>query len=168
MIKAKINADKVFEILDASSVTPLVDGEKVSFEIISSSPYEINVRSAKAQFRVLVLGQDHKTKEYILKINSRKYKVQLQDRLDLLLKKMGINNTNSSGVSQVKAPMPGLILDIVASVGSEVVKGDKLIVLEAMKMENIIKSPIDGKIKEIKVTRGESVEKNHLLIEFEK
>ena len=167
MLKAEINAGKVFEIINPSSITPLVDGENVPFEIISSSRYEILVRNKQAQFRVLVLSQDHKTKKYVLKINGRKYEVQLQDRLDILLVKMGIHSATSSEISQVKAPMPGLILDINATTGTDVKKGDKLLVLEAMKMENIIKSPVDGKVKDVKVDLGESVNKNQLLVEFE-
>jgi biotin carboxyl carrier protein len=167
MLKAEINAEKVFEIINPSSATPLVDGENIPFEIISSSRYEILVRNKQAQFRVLVLSQDHKLKRYVLKINGRKYMVQLQDRLDLLLAKMGINSTTSSEIRQVKAPMPGLILDINATTGTDVKKGDKLLVLEAMKMENIIKSPVDGKVKDVKVALGESVNKNQLLVEFE-
>ena len=93
--------------------------------------------------------------------------MQLQDKLDLLLVKMGINSTTSSEIRQIKAPMPGLILDINIATGTNVKKGDKLLVLEAMKMENIIKSPVDGTVKDVKVDLGESVNKNQLLVEFE-
>ena len=64
----------------------------------------------------------------------------------------------------IGAPMPGLILDVVVSEGDEVEKGDKLLVLEAMKMENILKSPEDGSIKKIKVRKGKVVEKNDMLV----
>ncbi len=62
--------------------------------------------------------------------------------------------------------MPGLLLDIKVQEGQEVQKGEILLILEAMKMENVIKAPTDARIKHIKVQKGQTVEKNQLLIEF--
>ena len=66
----------------------------------------------------------------------------------------------------IKAPMPGLILEINVKVGQEVKEDEPLLILEAMKMENIITSPRDGIIKSISVNKTDAVEKNQLLIEF--
>ena len=63
--------------------------------------------------------------------------------------------------------MPGLILEINVTEAQEVKENDPLLILEAMKMENVINSPRDGVIKSIKVSQGNTVEKNALLIEFE-
>jgi biotin carboxyl carrier protein len=63
--------------------------------------------------------------------------------------------------------MPGLIRTIVVAEGQEVKKGDVILILEAMKMENALKSPADLVVKSIKVQQGQAVEKNQLLIEFE-
>jgi biotin carboxyl carrier protein len=92
--------------------------------------------------------------------------VILQDKFDLLLEKMGMNNTNGGNVISIKAPMPGLIIDLKVKDGDLVKQNDPLIVLEAMKMENVIKSPGDSVVKSVKVKKGESVEKNQILIEF--
>ena len=62
--------------------------------------------------------------------------------------------------------MPGLVLSVLVTEGDEVKKGDNLLVLEAMKMENMIKSPTDGIIKKIEIKQGNKVEKNELLISF--
>ena len=62
--------------------------------------------------------------------------------------------------------MPGLILDLKVKPGDEVKKGDIVLILEAMKMENIIKSPGDGLVKSVKVKLKDSVEKNQILIQF--
>ena len=62
--------------------------------------------------------------------------------------------------------MPGLILDVVVKESDLVKKGDPVIILEAMKMENILSSPVDGKVKEIKVNPQQTVEKNNILIKF--
>jgi biotin carboxyl carrier protein len=71
-----------------------------------------------------------------------------------------------SKILQIKAPMPGLVLSVLVTEGDEVKKGDNLLVLEAMKMENMIKSPTDGIIKKIEIKQGNKVEKNELLISF--
>jgi biotin carboxyl carrier protein len=70
-------------------------------------------------------------------------------------------------VNAIKAPMPGLILEINVVVGQTVQENDPLLILEAMKMENSFLSPRDGVIKSIAVTKGDAVDKGQLLIEFE-
>ncbi|MEM1136359.1 MAG: acetyl-CoA carboxylase biotin carboxyl carrier protein subunit [Bacteroidota bacterium] len=87
--------------------------------------------------------------------------------MDLLLEKMGINHTSTNTVKDIKAPMPGKILEIICNEGDEIKKGDKVMILEAMKMENVLKSPGEGIVKSIKVKTGDNVEKNHILIAFE-
>ena len=77
-----------------------------------------------------------------------------------------MDNLAAAKVNEIKAPMPGLVLDIRVAEGDEVKKGDSILVLEAMKMENIIKSPTDGIIKKINVKKGIAVEKNQVLIHF--
>jgi biotin carboxyl carrier protein len=77
-----------------------------------------------------------------------------------------MDNLAAKKVNEVKAPMPGMVLKILVKDGDEVKKGDPLLVLEAMKMENILKSPTDGVIKKIAAVTGVAVEKNQLLIQF--
>jgi biotin carboxyl carrier protein len=77
-----------------------------------------------------------------------------------------LDNLNSKKVNEVKAPMPGLVLEIRVNVGDAVKKGDAILVLEAMKMENILKSPTDGTVSKINVKKGIAVEKNQVLINF--
>jgi biotin carboxyl carrier protein len=93
--------------------------------------------------------------------------VQIQEELDLLLEKMGFGKSATKKVKEVKAPMPGLVLTISAEPGQELKEGDKLLVLEAMKMENSILMPGDGKIKALRVKPGQPVEKGQILMELE-
>jgi biotin carboxyl carrier protein len=113
-----------------------------------------------------VVKADHDTKTFSVKLNGKIYPVELKDRFDILLEKMGMNSSAGSKVNMIKAPMPGLIIDLKVKSGDTVKPGDTLLILEAMKMENIIKSPGEGVVKSVKVKKGESVEKNQVLIEF--
>ena len=80
---------------------------------------------------------------------------------------MGFEVGKTKQINAIKAPMPGLILEINVSVGQEVKENDNLLILEAMKMENSFSSPRDGIIKSIAVFKGDAVDKGQLLIEFE-
>ncbi|HEY4196679.1 MAG TPA: acetyl-CoA carboxylase biotin carboxyl carrier protein subunit, partial [Mucilaginibacter sp.] len=78
----------------------------------------------------------------------------------------GLSTLNAAKVSEIKAPMPGLVLKLFVEEGSEVKKGENLFILEAMKMENIIKSPADVTVKTVKIKPGDKVEKGQVLLIF--
>ena len=63
--------------------------------------------------------------------------------------------------------MPGLVLDGLVNIGDEVSIDQPLMILEAMKMENVIKSPSEGKVKSIHIAKSDTVEKNQMLIVFD-
>ncbi|MBX7182812.1 MAG: acetyl-CoA carboxylase biotin carboxyl carrier protein subunit [Bacteroidia bacterium] len=145
----------------------LVAGEAVQINPISieNGEYQIilNGKTIKAE----LIATNLQEKKFTLLINGNKYMVQAADEFDLLLKKMGFDSANSQKIKEMKAPMPGMVLSIVVNEGDVVNKGDTLLVLEAMKMENSIKSPGEGKIKQILAQKGKPVEKNQVLIVFE-
>ena len=114
-----------------------------------------------------IIDTDFVNKSYKVKVNSKTYKININNELDNLIKSMGFELGVNKQVNEVKAPMPGLLLDIQVEVGQEVAEDDPLLILEAMKMENVITSPRSGTIKSIKVNKGDAVDKNQLLIEFE-
>lgn len=105
-------------------------------------------------------------KKYVVKVNNNRYNVEISDALDELIISMGFEVGATKQINDIKAPMPGLILEISVHVGQEVKENDALLILEAMKMENVLTSPRDGVIKSISVKKGDAVEKNQLLIEF--
>ena len=78
----------------------------------------------------------------------------------------GIIRAPAVQVNELKAPMPGLIVDVRVQPGQAVFKGDPLLVLEAMKMENILKAPADGIVSAIKVGLRDNVQKGQLLVQF--
>lgn len=79
-----------------------------------------------------------------------------------------VSRTSSEGIStrEVRAPISGQIVDILVTEGSEVVKGQLLLVLEAMKMENQMKSPGKGRIREVRVKNGQLVKSGEVLVTF--
>lgn len=106
-------------------------------------------------------------KQYTVTINHNQYAVTIENELDQLIDKMGFSLSSVKHIDNIKAPMPGLILEVSVTPGQEVKEDDPLLILEAMKMENVITSPRHGTIKGVSVAQGEAVQKNQLLIEFE-
>ena len=134
------------------------------------------VEVKEGQFHIIFKGRslvadvveaNKSEKTFVIRINNNNYTVQLKDQYDELLQSLGMDPLNNQKDSEIKAPMPGRVLDIMLSAGCSVFKGDGVLVLEAMKMENVIKSPRDGVIKKIVVHKGQAVEKNEVLVEFE-
>ena len=97
-----------------------------------------------------------------IKVNNNTYKLTAKDQFDVLLDKLGLSSLNATRVSEIKAPMPGRVLKVFVDEGMEIKKGDNLFVLEAMKMENIIKSPADVTVKTVKIKPGDKVEKGQV------
>lgn len=108
-----------------------------------------------------------KNGSYVVLVNGFTIEVGIKNKRDLLLEEFGINNSEDSQEKEVRAPMPGLVLDVLVTEGQEVEKGNGLLILEAMKMENEIKSPTDGVIKRIHAHPGSALSKNDIMIEFQ-
>lgn len=109
-------------------------------------------------------GEEGKVK---LAVNGRVIHATVKGETDLMLERLGMNIQAKKDVKELKAPMPGLVIDFKVQPGQEVAEGDALVVLEAMKMENVLKSPAAGVIKNIHVEKGQAIEKNTLIISFE-
>ena len=101
-----------------------------------------------------------------MSVKGNVYTIELRDAFDQLLDQLSMGAGKTTVQSKVKAPMPGLVLDVLVAPGQVVAKDEPLLILEAMKMENVIKSPREGEIKSIGVVKGNAIEKNTLLVEF--
>lgn len=164
MFKATVNQSD-FEITPSDEGW-LIDGSLLDWDLTKVSDKYFHIIHKQKSYRAEVVKADPAAKAFTLKINGRKYTVTLKDKFELLLEKMGMNANASSKINSIKAPMPGLIIDLKIKAGDLVKTGDPLLVLEAMKMENTLKSPGDGTVKAVKVGKGNSVEKGQILIEF--
>jgi len=164
MFKADVQ-DSSFEVIPSPDGW-IVNGQLFDWDLIKVSGQSFHIIYQQQSFKAEIVKADFQTKTFHIKINGKTYPVTLKDKFELMLEKMGMNAAASSKVNSIKAPMPGLIIDLKVKPGDEVKAGDPLLILEAMKMENIIKSPGNGIIKNVLVEKGNSVEKGHILIEF--
>ena len=138
-----------------------------NLDILQTSEGKYHILQENKSFKAEISEADFNKKTYQVKINNNTYNVIINNKLDSLIKDMGFTNGTTKQVNSIKAPMPGLILEINIKVGQEINENDTLLILEAMKMENSITSPRNGIIKSICAKNGDAVEKNQLLIEFE-
>ncbi len=144
-----------------------INGEDFDLDIIKKSEVSYHLIKDNKSYNIEIITIDYDEKKLDLKINGINYSGKAFSEMDLLLKEMGIDNISTKKIKELKAPMPGLVLDITINEGDEVNEGDKLVVLEAMKMENNLKAEAGGKVKSINCTKGQPVEKNEVLIVFE-
>ncbi len=141
--------------------------ELINLDISTHSETKFHLLKNNSSYNIEVVELNAAEKTAILTVNGRTYTVQAEDDLDRLLKQLGMSGAGSAKVNNIKAPMPGLILQIMVEAGQTIAKGDSLLILEAMKMENVIKSPGAGVIKHITVSKGMAVEKNQIMIELQ-
>ena len=102
-----------------------------------------------------------------IRVNGVEHQLQVLDDQKMLLESMGMSTVENALEAHVEAPMPGKVLEVKVSAGDEVAAGDALLVLEAMKMENVLRAPRDGKIERVDAQVGEAVEKGAVLVAYE-
>jgi biotin carboxyl carrier protein len=164
MFSANVNK-KSFEITPQTEGF-LVNGKAVGWDLVEVSDGYFHILLESKSYKAEIVKTDPATKSFQIKVNGRIFPVEVKDKFDLLLEKMGMNASTAGKVNTIKAPMPGLIIDLKVKSGDAVKSGDPLLILEAMKMENIIKAPGEGVVKTVRIKKGDSVEKNQVLIEF--
>ena len=165
MLQLKINDNFDYKV-EKSDDKLLINGTASNADIQQLSQSAYHIINNLGSFNAEVMSFDRESKSAGIKVNGNIYKITAKDQYDILLDKLGLSSLNSAKISEVKAPMPGLVLSVFVKEGDEVKKGDNLFILEAMKMENIIKSPADVIVKTIKIKPGDKVEKGQVLIGF--
>ena len=152
--------------VDPGNGRGILNGEDFNLEISEDGSYVYHVGWNGKQYNVQILPGDDEIHPRI-RVNGNTFNIEIIDKFDELLKELGMEILTVSKVKDIKSPMPGLVLEVNTKSGANVTKGDPLLILEAMKMENVIKSPIDGVVKDVFVNPSEAVEKNVVLISFE-
>jgi biotin carboxyl carrier protein len=165
MYKLKVNS-KFDYAIDKAGDGVLVNGNRINADIKQLSPSTWHIIEQLKSYNVEVVEFDRLTKTAEIRVNNNIYSIAAKDQFDVLLEKMGLTGLASAKISELKAPMPGLVLKVFVEDGMEIKKGDSLFILEAMKMENIIKSPVDTVVKTIKIKPGDKVEKGQILVQF--
>ena len=156
--KIKVNEDSEFEFKAQQAN---------DFDFVKEQNGTFHVLKNNKAYRAEVVEANHGKKTFTIKVNGNPYEIKIEDHFDQLVSKLGLAVVNTQVASDVKAPMPGLVLAVSVEVGQEVKEGEGLLILEAMKMENVLKAVGDGVIKSIHTEQGKAVEKGQLLIEME-
>lgn len=154
-VKVHVSDQWEFEI-DPSASLDLVELEDGTYQLLRDG----------VSYLIELIEEDPRTKSYILKVNGHVFPVQIADHFDQLITEMGFENQASQKAKNIMAPMPGLVLEVKVESGQEVQAGEALLILEAMKMENVLKAPADGVVKTVSAAQGASVDKGELLIEM--
>lgn len=153
--------------LNPSADGATINDETVTFDVSQLDKNSLHLIESNKSYNIQVVKADRTNKAFTIAVNGIEYDVKAKDEFDLLLDKMGLANLASSKVNNLKAPMPGLVLDVLVKEGQEIEKDTPLLILEAMKMENVLKAPADAKVKSVDAKKGDAVEKNHVLLTFE-
>lgn len=163
MAKIEVNASS-YEV-HREEFNLVLNKKNTPYDIISLPGGDYHLTVENKSYTVRIVSKDAATGKLTLSINGRTIETRLQNKLAELLKRMGMEGGKRK-LKDLKAPMPGLVLDVLVQAGQEIEEGQELMVLEAMKMENAIKSPQAGTIASVHVTKLDKVDKNQLLIVF--
>lgn len=154
---------------DREFLVEIVDERHVS---IDGKTYEVDFVSVSGQpvYSLIADGKSHEAyvresdEGWQVLLRGRLYPVRVEDEREKRLRAAAGGGVAESGEFHLKAPMPGLVVAIPVEEGQQVKKGQVLLILESMKMQNELKSPRDGTVNRIKVRAGESVEQKQPLL----
>ena len=140
--------------------------EVSSIKSISHKPESFSILSENEKIVGVVSKNRSLKNNYKVEIEGEYFDVSIKSELDILLQYMGLNSMVINKLKVIKAPMPGLVIEINVEEGQKVDENEKILVLEAMKMENVLKISHEAVIKKVLVKKGQAVEKGQILIEL--
>ena len=166
----------VVEIIDEKHVS--VDGKvyEIDFESVSGQPvyslivdgrsHESYIYQGDDNWQVLMRGRLYPVLDLrrYLGMRGRLYPVQVEDEREKRLRAAAGGGIAETGEYHLRAPMPGLVVAIPVSEGQPVKRGEVILILESMKMQNELKAPRDGTIGRLRVRPGETVEQKQTLL----
>ncbi len=163
------------KVLDREFIVSLTDrGESVSIEV-DGKPAELMFTTRKNKHRFLLVIDN---RSYDVEVNrsngrfsvfiyGREFEVTAEDERLARIREVAGMGVEGDAEKEINAPMPGLVVDVLKKKGDQVSKGEGVIVIEAMKMENELKAEADGVIEDIIVEVGQSVEKGACLVKLQ-
>jgi acetyl/propionyl-CoA carboxylase alpha subunit len=163
MYKVKVNG-RDLHVEDAQSKT--VNAKPFVADVVEVKKGRFHILSNNRSYTAEIIEANIEQKIFTIKMNNHTYHLSVKDKFDELLHEMGFDESQSKRSGDIKAPMPGLVLNVMVSQGQQIKAGDALVVLEAMKMENVLKAQSDGLVKRVIVKKGDKVEKNQVMIVF--
>ncbi|TVT41661.1 biotin/lipoyl-binding protein [Hymenobacter setariae] len=166
MLQISIGPAHGWEVDFRATDSITLNGQPFAWDIASLGDGRYHILYQGKSYNAELLAADYEAKTFVLRLNGQRVELQAKDRFDQLLERMGLSNAAATKVNELKAPMPGLIVDIRVQPGQTVQKGDPLLVLEAMKMENILKAPAEGTVGSILVDLRANVTKGQVLVQF--
>jgi biotin carboxyl carrier protein len=166
MLQLKVNNKNEYSVVKQDSEWQ-INGNAVGFDVQQQPNGLISVLYNGKSHTAILQKIDRKAKELTLSINGQNVTIAVKEPIDLLLSSMGLDMAAMKKAEPVKAPMPGMILKVLVEPGQQINKGDGLLILEAMKMENVLKATGPATVKAVKVTEKTAVEKGAILIELE-
>ena len=141
----------------------LVDGREVNYEVIREEEDRLLVKIGDSVEEIIY---SEKGEEIELLLSNETVRMEVLSDRDILLKRLESGGPAGHAHSEIKAPMPGLVVKILVADGERVKKGAKLIILEAMKMENEIRAAADSEVAEVLVHEGEIVDKDQTIMKL--
>jgi acetyl/propionyl-CoA carboxylase alpha subunit len=159
--------DKHQVVIEGGYAIDISSEDLCNLDVVALPGNQFHVLHDGKSYLVEVVSEEGVLKKYTLRINGELIRTSYRDQLDLLMDKLGFEKQSSFLDNRLVSPMPGLVLDVMVEVGQTVEAGEKLLILEAMKMENLIKAPASGIVQSIVIKKGQSLEKGQLLMEFE-
>ena len=164
--QTQIAVDGKEHTVDWRRIAPLALGERGNLREGGRYHLVIGEKSYEVYARRLETTEENAGQRYEIQIGGQSFEVNIEDERTKLL--TGNVRAGAAGnAARISAPMPGLVIGTPLEAGEAVAAGQTVVVLEAMKMENDLASPIAGTIKEIRVRTGQTVEQGQVLVVVE-
>ena len=161
------DGNKTYQVKANDFLFSVTDAEINEADLVQLSSTEFNLIKDHRCINAKLISADATAKILMIDIEGENFAIEIKDELDQELEKMGFGLASNKQIKEIKAPMPGLVLEIAVTDGQEVNDGDKILILGAMKMENSILIHTCARIKKVTVVSGQAVEKGQVLVELE-
>lgn len=162
-LQAEISSEKhEIEIRrDGEKVSARIDDREYELEVSEVEPNVYLLKNENKIYEVFVAPQTNQNEPFEVKIKNQELEVNLID--PKRLRGASGASEHNEGIAEIKTAMPGKLVRVLVEAGAEIKQGEAVLVVEAMKMQNEMKSPKDGTVKEIRFSEGATVNAGDVL-----